>query len=279
MVSKNNVSKMNISFVDLMSSTNEYEAMMLINDDAIDQEDQTTTDPIIATFLTRLDITGKMPSLICLVDKQLYPISFTSINRNQIRKLFGSVTNFLNSVPEVLVKSGLLEGHNVTYVTGSLGVYRGKVTKANEVSLYRDNDIVSSYKVIGISEALYRGTEFRFVRYAGKKHLERVDLINRLSDEDFAELVNRNDDDDIQESDVEVAILVPINQRKFQSNRIRHKQNKSKLANRSLRQCFSKYPYFPNCGNVKVLLADIYAEKYTELKQEKQNANENERSF
>lgn len=263
-----NTSELNISYTNMLSYDTEYESIMLFNDDDIDPNCKATTDCVIATFITRLDVSANIPSLICLVDEQIYPIAFTSFNRKLIKKLFGSVTKFLHSMPEVLVKSGLLKGCNVTYVKGSLGIYRGVVDELNsKVTLYRDKDIVISYSVIGISDDIYRGTEFRFVRYVGVKQLENVNLINSLSDEDFVEYI-KQDNSEFQKTDTEVAILAPIKRRRYQSNRKLRKLGKSKFANRSLTQCFKMYRHHPRCRDVKISLSDIYAEKYTESKKE-----------
>lgn len=261
---KTNSNKVKLCHCDISPEICSYRSYLIMDEDAINSD---SVDAIIVGFETRLDLSGRAPSMLLLANNQLFPISFVTLNRKKIKELYGSIINFCKAIPDLLVELGILPDHKVKYVNNSIGSYSCIVDSENQVSLYCNRKLFMVNEVLGIDNNLYRGSEFRFVRYYDDKQAFLYDNLAMLDESEFNDLVKQQATQQITSQ--EVAIIVPCKINRYQTNRKRIKSGKSKLAGKSLRSCFAKYDYHQACGVIYLSIAEIYTKYYLEKKKEK----------
>lgn len=261
---KTNSNKVNLSQCDISPEICSYRSYLIMDEDAINTD---SVDAIVAGFETRLDLSGRAPSMLLLANNQLFPISFVTLNRKKIKELYGTIINFLKEMPKLLVKLDILPNHKVKYVNNSIGSYSCIVDSENQVSLYCNRKLFMVNEVLGIDNNIYRGSDFRFVRYYDDKQAYLYDNLAMLDESEFNDLINQQAMQQVNSQ--EVAIIVPRKLNRYQTNRKRIKSGKSKLAGKSLRYCFANYDYHQACGGTYLSIAEIYTKYYLEKKKEK----------
>lgn len=264
MNTKTNSKKMNLSCCDVSPEICNYRTYLIMDEDCINSD---TVDAIVAGFDTRIDFNGRAISMLCLVDNQLFPISFVTLNRKKIKELYGSMLNFFKDIPNLLVKLDILPDNKVKYVNNTIGLYTCKVDSESRVSLYCNQKLFMLNDIRGINSKIYQGLEFRFIRYYDDKQAFLYDNLALLDESEFKDLVEQQANE--LTSSQEVAVIIPRKLSPYLTNRKLLKLGKSKLASQSLRSCFARYKCHQACGDINLSIAEIYTKYYILKKKEK----------